>query len=157
LKVVLTHNYRSTQPILDISHSLISRNEERLIRRISGLSKDLVASHPEISLLKHPPTITEYETQRQEMIGITTAVESLVNRNIPAGNIAVIFRENRYLDELLQLFRLRNIPAYSKRSLNLMEVPLSRKILMILEYLAAELDTPYGGDGLLFEILHFNF
>ncbi len=157
LKVVLTHNYRSTQPILDVSHSLISRNEERLVRKISGLTKDLVASHPEISLLKHPPTITEYETQRQEMIGITMAVENLVNQGIPPGNIAVIFRENRYLDELIQLFRLRNIPAYSKRSLNLLEIPLAKKILLILEYIAAEQDTPYGGDGMLFEILHFNF
>ncbi|MBA4166001.1 MAG: UvrD-helicase domain-containing protein, partial [Chitinophagaceae bacterium] len=33
-KVVLTNNYRSTQPILDISKTLISRNEERLISKM---------------------------------------------------------------------------------------------------------------------------
>ncbi len=32
LTVVLTDNYRSTQPILDISRTLIERNQERLVR-----------------------------------------------------------------------------------------------------------------------------
>ena len=36
LTVVLTHNYRSTQPILDISRTLIDQNEERLVRQIPG-------------------------------------------------------------------------------------------------------------------------
>ncbi len=74
-KVVLTNNYRSTQPILDISKTLISRNQERLISKMEGLTKELIASHPEISLLQHPPVILEYETQRHEMAGITMQVE----------------------------------------------------------------------------------
>ena len=41
LTVVLTNNYRSTQPILDVSKTLINRNEERLVKKIEGLSKDL--------------------------------------------------------------------------------------------------------------------
>jgi DNA helicase-2/ATP-dependent DNA helicase PcrA len=58
---------------------------------------------------------------------------------------------------MMKLFRLRNIPSYSKRSLNLFEIPLANKLLMMLRYLAAEHDTPYGGDEMLFEILHFDF
>src|SRR5690349_25179430 len=46
LTVVLTNNYRSTQPILDISKTLINRNEDRLIRQLPNLSKDLLSSHP---------------------------------------------------------------------------------------------------------------
>src|SRR5579872_4021676 len=49
LTVVLTHNYRSTQPILDISRTLIDKNEERLVNQIPGLSKLLVSSHPRVS------------------------------------------------------------------------------------------------------------
>src|SRR2546421_2432670 len=40
IRVVLTHNYRSTQPILDISRTLIERNSERLVRKMEGLNKD---------------------------------------------------------------------------------------------------------------------
>src|SRR5690606_34744267 len=43
LKVVLTNNYRSTQPILDVSKQLIDKNNDRLVKQISGLTKDLVA------------------------------------------------------------------------------------------------------------------
>ena len=156
-KVVLVNNYRSTQPILDISKTLISQNKERLINNMEGLSKDLISSHPEISLLKHPPLLLEYETQRHEMAGITIKVEELIAEGTEPGKIAVIYKENRYGEELIKLFRDRNIPAYSKRSLNLMDVPLAKKIIYILTYLAAEHDTPYGGDEMLFEILHFDF
>ncbi len=156
-KVVLTHNYRSTQPILDISKTLISKNEERLISKMEGLTKNLVSSHPEFSLLMHPPVIREYESQRQEMIGITLEVEKLIEAGTEAGKIAVIFKENIYGEELGKLFRFRNIPAYSKRSLNLFDIPLAQKILAIFDYISAELDAPYGGDEMLFRILHSSF
>ncbi len=45
LTVVLTNNYRSTQPILDVSKTLINRNDERLVRKIDGLSKDLLSTN----------------------------------------------------------------------------------------------------------------
>ena len=110
-KVVLTNNYRSTQNILDISKTLISRNEERLIAKMEGLSKELIASHPEISLLDHKPVILEFETQRHEMVGITLRVEELISQGVEPGKIGIIYKENRYGDELKKIFRQRNIPA----------------------------------------------
>jgi DNA helicase-2/ATP-dependent DNA helicase PcrA len=157
LTVVLTHNYRSTQPILDISRTLIERNQERLVRQIPGLSKDLVASHPLTGKLRHPPKLMEYLSPRQEMIGITLQVERLLAEGVEPGRIAIIYKENKYGEELARFLGLRNIPVYSKRSLNLFSVPLAQQVLLILRYLGAEHDTPYGGDEMLFEILHFNF
>ena len=55
LTVVLTNNYRSTQPILDISKALISLNAERLVNQIEGLNKDLVSSNEKNRLLTAPP------------------------------------------------------------------------------------------------------
>jgi DNA helicase II / ATP-dependent DNA helicase PcrA len=156
-KVVLTNNYRSTQPILDVSKTLISRNKERLILKMDGLTKELIASHPEISLLQHPPALLEFETPRHEMIGITLQIEQLLASGVQQGNIAVIYRENKYGDELKKIFLLRNIAAYSKRNLNLLELPLAQKLVQILSYIAAEYEVPYGGDEILFEILHFDF
>jgi DNA helicase-2/ATP-dependent DNA helicase PcrA len=156
-KVVLTNNYRSTQPILDVSKTLISRNKERLILKMDGLTKELIASHPEISLLQHPPALLEFETPRHEMIGITLQIEQLLASGVQPGNIAVIYRENKYGDELKKIFLLRNIAAYSKRNLNLLELPLAQKLVQILSYIAAEYEVPYGGDEMLFEILHFDF
>ncbi len=157
LTVVLTNNYRSTQPILDISKTLISRNEERLVKQIEGLSKELLSSNQLISQLTHKPLIREYETQRQEMIGIARQVQQLVNQNSLPGRIGIIYKENKYGEELTQYFKLLNIPVYSKRHLNIFEQPLAKKIVLVLKYLATEHDIPYSGDEMLFEILHFDW
>jgi DNA helicase-2/ATP-dependent DNA helicase PcrA len=157
LTVVLTHNYRSTQSILDISKILINRNEERLVKQLEGLSKELVSSNTRINHLTNRPIIRSYDTQRQEMIDITLQIEKLVAQDIPANRIGVIYRENKYGDELVQYFKLRKIPYYSKRSLNVLELPLAQKIVLLLKYLAAEHDVSYSGDEMLFEILHFDW
>ena len=157
LTVVLTNNYRSTQPILDVSKTLINRNEERLVKKIDGLSKELLSSNTLINQLTNKPIIREYETLRQEMIGIAKQVQELVGQQVPPGRIGIIYKENKYGEELAQYFKLLNIPVYSKRHLNILELPLAQKIILVLKYLAAEHDTPYGGDEMLFEILHFDW
>ncbi len=157
LTVVLTHNYRSTQPILDISKTLINRNEERLVKKIAGLSKELLSSRKELMELKHPPHLREYETQRQEMIGIAKQVQDLVGQGIAPGRIGIIYKENKYGEELAQYFKLLNIPVYSKRHLNILELPLAQKIILLLKYLATEHDIAYSGDEMLFELLHFDW
>lgn len=157
LTVVLTSNYRSTQPILDVSRALIGRNEERLVKKIEGLSKDLRASKDGLKDLLHLPQIREYETQRQEMIGIAKEVRELVTRGIPAGKIGIIYKENKYGEELSRYLKLLAVPVYSKRHLNLLQQPLAMKVLLLLKYLAAEHDISYSGDEMLFEILHFDW
>jgi DNA helicase-2/ATP-dependent DNA helicase PcrA len=157
LTVVLTNNYRSTQPILDISKTLISRNDERLIKQIPNLSKDLLSSHPSRKTLTHLPSLREYETQRQEMIGITKQVQHLLAEGAAPGKIGIIYKENKYGEELAQHFKLLNIPVYSKRHLNILELPLAQKIILVLKYIAAEHYISYSGDEMLFEILHFDW
>ncbi|MBS1934709.1 MAG: ATP-dependent helicase, partial [Bacteroidetes bacterium] len=159
LTIVLENNYRSTQPILDVAKSLIEKNDSRLIKTNPGLglSKNLISSNQQINQLNIEPVIREYEKQRMEMADIATQVETLVNNGIQPGKIAVIYKENKYGEELAKFLSLKNVPVYSKRDVDLLQVPLAQKIFLILNYLAAEHDTPYGGDEMLFEILHFDF
>ncbi len=154
LTIVLSNNYRSTQPILAISKTLIDRNEERLVKKIDGLSKNLIAANTAINTIKTLPTIAEYENQQQEMIHITVEVASLLEKGVAPGNIAILFKENKYGGALSAYFKQKNIPVYSKRNLNILQIPLAQKIILVLKYLAAEHDIPYGGDEMLFEILH---
>jgi DNA helicase-2/ATP-dependent DNA helicase PcrA len=154
LTVVLTNNYRSVQPILDVSKTLINRNEERLVKKIPNLSKELIASREHLKNLHHQPRIKIYETQRQEMIDITLQIQQLLQQGTPPGKIAVIYKENKYGEELTAYFKQLAIPVYSKRNLNVFELPLAQQMILLLRYLAAELDAPYGGDEMLFELLH---
>jgi len=159
LTIVLENNYRSTQPILDISKTLIEKNDSRLIKTNPELklTKNLISSNQLINQSTIQPSICEYESQRQEMADICIQIESLVSTGIQPGRIAVIYRENKYGEELSKFLSLKKVPVYSKRNLNLFELPFAQKIFLILNYLAAEHDTPYGGDEMLFEILHFDF
>jgi DNA helicase-2/ATP-dependent DNA helicase PcrA len=91
------------------------------------------------------------------MIHITKQVEDLIHQGVAPGLISIIYKEHKYGEELTQYFKLRNIPVYSKRHLNILDIPLAKKVLLILRYIAAELDIPYGGDEMLFEILHLDF
>lgn len=157
LTVVLTANYRSTQPILDISKSLIDRNDERLVRQIDGLSKELRCSHDALKNLIDSPTVREYETGREEMIHITLEIEKLMARGVPGNEIGIIYRENKYGEELTDYLRLKGLPFYTKRSLNILDQPFIRQLLLVLNYLRAEHDLSYSGDEMLFEILHFEW
>lgn len=157
LTIVLTNNYRSTQPILDVSKTLINRNTERLVNKIENLSKDLLAANSKINKLNNPPLIHEYENQQQEMIDITLRIAQLIAAGKEPAKIAVIYKENKYGEVLATYFKQKNIPIFSKRNLNILHIPLAQKVILILKYLAAEHDTPYGGDEMLFEILHFNW
>ena len=157
LTVVLTDNYRSTQPILDVSKTIIDNNQERLVTQMEGLSKNLVASNTKINHHQNLPLIKEYQTAKQEMVDITLQVEQLLKKGIPPGNIAVIYKENKYGEELRTFFQLKHIPAFSKRSLNILNIPLASKIILLFQWLAAEHDVSYGGDEMLFEILHFDW
>src|SRR6187455_342176 len=118
MTVVLTNNYRSTQPILDVSKTLISRNDERLVKQIEGLSKELLTSRKELIGLKNDPVLHEYNSAKEEMADITNRVYELIQQKTDPGNIAVIYKENKYGEELAKYFRLKNIPVYSKRSID---------------------------------------
>lgn len=156
--IVLENNYRSTQPILDISKTLIEKNRERLVNKPgSSLTKNLIASNIKINSLLHPPVITAYNSVKEEMIAITNRIQSLLLEGVQPGRIAVIYKENRYGTELSAYLRLKAIPVYTKRSINILEDPFIRKIIQLLRYLHAEHDIPYGGDEMLFEILHYDF
>jgi DNA helicase-2/ATP-dependent DNA helicase PcrA len=174
LTVVLTNNYRSVQPILDVSKALIDNNEERLVKKIEGLSKELIASNAEFGIrnlelggtaalpnsqfpIPNSPVICEYETPRDEMIHVTLQIEKLLKSGVAGHAIGIIYRENKYGDELADYLRLRKLPFYSKRSLNILDQTIIQQLLLVLDYLYAEHHKPYGGDELLFEILHFEW
>ncbi len=157
VKVVLTKNYRSVQPILNGAKGLIENNQQRLVNQYKELSKDLIASKESLALLNILPEIRIYENEFSENAHITLSVKKLINDGVDPGNIAVIYREHKFGDEMMKFFQLQQIPFYVKRSINLLDDIFINQLLNILRYTVAELDTPYSGEPLLFEILHYSF
>ncbi len=156
-KVVLTENYRSTQAILDIAKLLIEHNKERIVNDDKELDKNLVSVNPRLRESKIDPQIIEYPNPSNEVIGIASSIEHLISEGVSPTEIAVIYRNHRQVDGLASYLEKKKIGLNMKRSVNLLELPFVGKILTLLRYIAFENDEPYGGDALLFEILHFDF
>ncbi|MFM1972875.1 MAG: hypothetical protein RL185_1557, partial [Bacteroidota bacterium] len=157
VNIVLENNYRSTQPILDASTQVINQNQERLINKIPGLSKNLIASLPENQALNIAPSILQYNDPQEEMMDITEQIAALIATGTPAKEIAVLYKEHKYGTEIAHFLQQKNIPIYSRRTANLFDQILIQQILKVLDYLACEWDQPNEGANLLFEILHFKW
>ena len=157
VNIVLAENYRSTQPILDASTKVIDQNQERLINKIEGLSKNLIAALPENKLLHNAPNIVQYNDPQTEMMDIAEQISQLIENGTAPKEIAVLYKENKYGTEIAHFLQQKNIPIYSRRTANLFDQILIQQILKILDYLACEWDQPNEGANILFEILHFKW
>ena len=101
--VVLKHNYRSNQHILDISKALIGNNQERLTTQLT-LDKNLKSAHPRFDELVVEPVICEYENPDQEIVDIARQIKQLLEKGTEPGEIAVIYRNHSQVEELVLLF-----------------------------------------------------
>ncbi len=157
LTIVLENNYRSTQPILDASTIVINNNQERLVNKIEGLEKKLIASHPDHQQNGIAPNIVAYHLPEEEMIDITEQIVHLTQNGIAPNQIAVLYKEHKYGEEIAHFLQQKNIPVFTRRTANLLDQILVKQIITILDYIVCELDQPYEGANLLFEILHFKW
>jgi DNA helicase-2/ATP-dependent DNA helicase PcrA len=154
--VVLRQNYRSNQHILDISKALISNNRMRLTTQLS-VDNTLIAAHPRFNDVVIEPVISEYENPAQELVHVAGAIKDLLAKGAQPGEIAVIYRNHNQVDELVQYLDGQHIAVNAKRKIDIFTLPFGEKIINIMRYLAMEMDSPYSGDELLFEIMHYNF
>jgi len=154
--VVLKQNYRSNQQILDISKALINNNRERLTTQLA-LDKNLQAAHPRFDNLVVAPAIKEYENPGQELIDVAMQIKHLLADGTEPGEIAVIYRNHSQVEDLVQYLDMQHVAVNTKRKIDIFTLPFGEKIINILQYLAMEMDSPYSGDELLFEIMHYDF
>lgn len=157
LRVVLTQNYRSVQPILDAAQLLIEKNNHRLVNKYSGLQKILTAANEAYQNLSILPIVRTVQNEFEENILVTEEIKQLLNAGVPAGRIAVIYKEHKTGDELQLFFQLQNIPYYAKKSINLLKQPFVKNVLAYLQYVVAEKQQPFSGEQQLFQILHHRF
>ena len=80
-----------------------------------------------------------------------------MDKGTEPGEIAVIYRNHSQVEELVQYLDAQKIAVNTKRKIDILTLPFGEKIINILRYLAMEMDSPYSGDELLFEIMHYDF
>ncbi len=129
--IALTVNYRSTQAILDAAGSLIGHNTERLVGRIPGLQKQLLAGadpggQPE-------PKMVYAASDTVEPWLVADLVAERLERGVDPQEIAVLTWTNGEVLLLYEVLRARNIPVQVQGKVDLLNHPLIKQVLCVLK------------------------
>jgi DNA helicase-2/ATP-dependent DNA helicase PcrA len=117
-KVVLTTNYRSSQPILDLSRSVITQSTDRLENKMPELIKELVANDQ-----KSPSKIARhsFETTLAEQTWIANEIKRLMKAGTLPNQIAIISAKHLQLQSLIPHLHSEGIAVTYEKSENVLE------------------------------------
>ncbi|MFQ5881990.1 MAG: ATP-dependent helicase [Candidatus Methylomirabilales bacterium] len=105
--VVLTHNYRSTQAILDAAYRLIRHNDPERLEVRQGLDKRLHALREGGRTVEH----RHYDTLGSEADGVTALIEAKVSPGkYRHRDMAILVRANRDADPFLRALNMKGVP-----------------------------------------------
>ena len=102
-KVTLTTNYRSTDNIITYANKLISQNEVRYSKQITGTGKQ-----------GPKPVILKSVDQNAEAVRIGELIRKMISQGIDPIEIAVAFRLNMQARAFIDVFLNMNIPFKSR-------------------------------------------
>ena len=144
-KIVLEENYRSSQAIIDASRQLISHNPRE--------EKVLVAAGDNKNYDYQLPILKSYSNAKDEMYGVLSEIEELIQSGVSPKEIGVIYGRNSYGEEFAKILRDNGIFVQMKEERNLFIDPFFKKILAILKYIC----QPSRNVRELRKILYFDF
>lgn len=156
--IVLPHNYRSSQVIIDKAMATINNNQQRLINQIGpelGLNKQIVAAAERFAKEETVlPVVKVYNNTLQEEVDVVTQIEALQAKGVALKEIAVLYAQHKQANNIIALLDRKGIAYNVKRSANALEEPVVKQLLCLLQYVQSELEKPFSGEHLLFELLH---
>lgn len=150
--VVLTKNYRSTQPILDLIRKLIIKGGERLENRIDGFTKELSSEN---SLIENGEILEySFDTHLHEMTFIAKRVKELIDDGHDPGEIALISRKHAHLEAMSSVLQSFGVGVNYEKNKNVFEQPHVKMLLLSLKFLSSfNKKDVYISDHLLPEIV----
>lgn len=149
--IVLDENYRSSQAIIDTAKKLIVHNPNRE-------DKELQAAGDNKAYAGIVPTITEYETEEDEIKAIVAQIKRLTEKTkdnpkpVLPSEIAVIYGRHSYGKRIASALTQNGIFSQGESENDLLKDNFSKKLLDILTYLSKKRNV-----GQLRKILYFDF
>ncbi|MDZ4248040.1 MAG: ATP-dependent DNA helicase [Patescibacteria group bacterium] len=138
-RVVLTKNYRSSQPILDAAHRLIEKNPDRLEAK-DKFDKRLVA---EVVKEESPPQFLTFATVSDEADGIAAKLKHHHKEHgIPWQDMAILVRQRKLGDHFTRALSAAGIPFLAEGSGRLYDQPEVKLCVSFLLTVADPHDSP---------------
>ena len=153
--IVLKENYRSTQAILDVARHIIKKGAHRIENLLPGLEKELIAANKEL-----PPGAIhskEFSTRDLEYHWIAAETKKLLAEGMSAGEIVVIAREHKDLEELVPYFHAAKIPLSYERQQDVLQEPHILQLITMARFVDSIMQKSADADDLLPEILNYPF
>ncbi len=133
--VVLTKNYRSTQHILDVAREVIEKSNERLEAVIPKLEKKLIASRPELGNGNIVHMLLP--TRTHEHAYIAREIHTLIDGGHDAGDMAIITRKHKELEDIARVLVAAGIPINYERKQNVFEEPHVKILITMARFVAS--------------------
>ena len=156
--VVLPHNYRSSQQIIDKAMATIHNNQQRLITQLAhlGLDKNIIAANDRFKNEAEPvhPVVKVYTNVLQEEADIVLQIEQLQQQGVSLKDVAVLYAQHKQANNIIALLERKGIPYNVKKALNVLDQPVIEQMLHILHYLVLEKQKTFSGEEFLFELMH---
>ncbi|MBA3679384.1 UvrD-helicase domain-containing protein, partial [Candidatus Saccharibacteria bacterium] len=116
-QIVLTHNYRSSQKVLDSAYTLINNNNPYRLEFENNIDKKLIGKK-----ISSEVSTQTYETMAEEMKAIAEWVhEKKEKHSLQYSDFAVLLRKNNQASIVAQAFLKQDIPFMVSESQNLFE------------------------------------
>jgi len=150
--LVLRNNYRSHRLILDSTTSLISRNLNRIATQIKGIDKSLIAAR---SYNPDPINLYRADSQIEESYWVASQIKKLIDAGVSPQKIAVLFRNNADIFDLLPALSALKIKYVKDFGTNILQQPLILQLFDLLKLLSRPDDTILKNKVLNFSFLSF--
>ena len=149
----MRHNYRSHRLILDSTTSLISRNLNRIAKQIKGIDKSLIATR---DYDPDPINLYRAESQVEENYWIVNKIKKLIDSDIIPQSIAVLFRNNADILDLLPVLSALKIKYIKDFGTNILTESLILQLLDLLKLLSNPDDQILKSKVLNFSFLNLS-
>ncbi|MEW6324364.1 MAG: ATP-dependent DNA helicase [Nitrospirota bacterium] len=139
-RIVLSENYRSTQPILDCAYRLVRHNDPERLEVHEGINKQLLSTRtvPDAEPVRH----LHYDALSAEADAIAHWIKAARDTGRRQHrDIALLVRGNDHADPYLRALNLAGIPWHFSGSRGLYHQPEVRRLMAFLRVLADPHDS----------------
>jgi DNA helicase-2/ATP-dependent DNA helicase PcrA len=157
LPVPLTENYRSHTDILHTARGIAEQIEERLHHHFPQIEKTLVARNTH---LPKDAVVERREAQSDVMqfAWVAKRIQELIVSGVPAGEIAVLAPQHKYLEPLVPFLQEAGVPVRYEKRENVLDDPAIIQLLRMSELvLALNTGAHATANALWAHVLSFDF
>jgi len=148
ISITLLQNYRSYQHILDSAHSLINSSTEP---SPEGNPREVLKGREDVSG-GSKVGLRAFSKQGYEYLFLAKDIKEKIGQGVPAEEIAILYRNNKDVDAIMQIFEKDNIPFVVESDQNILLDNDMRKLISLLRAV-----NDLGNDEMILPVLHADF